>query len=159
MTIQTIYRATCDAPHCPTSSIIEQITGHPDGWRRIDSTDHLADWKPGRQYRLTTGRRHADQRTRWDVTAGSFTLHLCPDHTAVFDGHQPTTEGSTADRRTGDRYVTVGCSCRALSWRVRNIIVVGREPMPNHLPERAWWEHLPEGLREYATRGRLVVPA
>lgn len=159
MTAHSIYRLACDAPHCPTTGIIETILAEPPGWRRISSDDHLADWRPEQQIRLSNGRRRTDQRSRWDVVAGAFVLHLCPNHPTAFGAHLPRTEGAAADRRTGDRRVSVWCSCGDLRASARDLTIVGREPMPNRLPERTWWQHLPEGLREYATRGRMEVAA
>ena len=157
MTTQTIYRVTCDGPRCLAAGIIETITAVPDGWRRISSSDHLADWKSGQQrQRLATGRRYTDKRSYWDVCSGSFTLHLCPEDTGVFDGHLPRTEGAAMGARERERRVLVGCSCGDLSSSTKDIRWVSRDPMPNGQVERAWWRHLPVELQEYATRGRIA---
>ena len=160
MSTHTIWRVTCDGPHCANTGIIDTITDSPDGWRRVTSTDHLADWKPRQRVRsASTGRSHIDQRSRWDVIAGSFALHLCPDHLTVFDAHLPRTEGYAMGARERERRVQVGCSCGGLSTATKDLRWVGRDPMPNGQVERTWWQHLPAGLREYATRGRLEVAA
>lgn len=160
MSTHSIYRVTCDAPHCPATGIIEKITDSPDGWRRVTSTDHLADWQPGQTRRLSTGRRSTDPRTRWDITAGSITLHLCPNHTTVFDGHLPRTEGGAMGARDRERRVSVACSCGGMTGgSVKHWLMVGSGPEPSSTVERAWWRHLPAGLREYAARGRTEVAA
>lgn len=151
MTAQSIYRLRCDAPRCPYAVIVEQITAVPDGWRRVSSGDHLADWKSGQRRKTATGRSYTDKRTVWDLHAGSFTLHLCPDHPTVFDAHLPQTEGHVVRSREGNRHVEVRCSC-GLSTTTYDIRWVGRDPMPNGNTERVWWQHLPEDLRWYATR-------
>lgn len=156
MTATSIYRLACDAPHCPTTTVVEDSTDTPNGWRRLASTDHLTDWKPGQRLRSqATGRTHIDKRTRWDIIAGSFTLHLCPDHTDTFDTHLPTTEGTATSARDREQRVIVACSCGQLRAYAKAIRWVSTDPEPNHDPERAWWRHLPADLREYATRGRV----
>jgi hypothetical protein len=159
VTTHTIYRVTCDAPGCAATGIIERITGAPDGWRRISSDDHLADWKPGRRRNPSTGRQYTDKRSRWDVSAGSFTLHLCPADSTAFDAHLPRTEGGAMGARERERRVLVGCSCGGLSRTTTDIRWVSRDPMPNGQVERTWWRHLPVELQEYATRGRVVAGA
>lgn len=158
MTTHTIYRVTCDAPHCPAVGIIEAITSVPEGWRRISSSDHLADWQPGQRRRLATGRTCTDKRSRWDVHAGSFSLHLCGDHTTTFDEHLPRTEGAAMGAGR-PRRVLVACSCSGLSGSTEDTHWVGRDPMPNGQVERTWWQHLPAELQEYATRGWVEVAA
>lgn len=148
MTVQAIYRLYCDAPGCTVREVVEQITDVPDGWTRISSTDHLTGWRPGG---LIPGisRRRTDKRSHSDITSGGFRLHLCPGHPGTFAEHLPSTEGTTAGR-DGSRNTTIGCSCGWSTWGVRQAFVVGRRP--SHAPEFAWWSHLPEELKAYATR-------
>ncbi|MGI5144814.1 hypothetical protein ACQEVC_45605 [Plantactinospora sp. CA-294935] len=159
MSTHTIYRVTCDAPHCSAVGIIEKITDVPDGWRRVSSADHLADWRPGRRRNPSTGRQYTDKRSPWDVSAGSFALHLCPADSTAFDGHLPRTEGAVMLARERDRRVLVSCSCGALSRTTKDLLWVGRDPMPTSEVERTWWLHLPAELQEYATRGRVMESA
>lgn len=159
MTTHTIWRVACDAPACPTAGIIEKITAVPDGWRRISSDDHLADWQPRQRLRSATGRSHIDQRSRWDIHAAVFSLHLCPEHPDVFDGHLPRTEGAPMGARERERRVQVGCSCGNLLTTTKDIRWVSVDPMPNGQVERVWWRHLPVELQEYATRGRTPAVA
>ena len=155
MTATGIWRLSCDGPHCPATAVVETISAVPDGWRRVSSTDHLADWKPGRRKSAVTGRMRTDSRTLWDVEAGGFRLHLCPDHATVFDAHLPRTEGWAAPPRNRERRVRVACEC-GVSRDATASRHAGRNAMPNGDAERAWWRHLPEDLREYATRGQAA---
>ena len=157
MTTQTIYRVLCDAPHCSATTVAEKLTEIGDGWVRVSSTAHLADWRPGR-VPAARGRTREDRRTVFDVDAGGFSIHLCPEHPDVFDGHRPTSEGTTADRN-GNRYVTVRCSCEWGGARVMHGTLIRNGPGPNRIPERAWWLHLPADLQWYADRERAAVSA
>lgn len=155
MTAQQIWRLYCDAPTCTTSVVVHNLTDIPDAWTRISSADHLASWKP-QTFQLRNGRTRQDRRTYDDVSAGSFKLHLCPEHPQVFAEHLPQSTGTTRDR--GERNVTVRCSCGQFGTTTRDYIIVGtREEGPRRLPEQMWWRHLPAELQGYATR-ELVVP-
>lgn len=160
MTATAIYRISCDAPSCPATNVVENISDVPERWTRINSAAHLENWRPGGMYKGAVGRARKDPRSQWDILSDAFKLHLCPEHPNVFAGHLPQTEGTTVSKR-GDRTVLVSCSCGA-GWRVTasTIIISGAadfDAAPRYVPEAAWWRHLPEELQEYAGRTRRLV--
>jgi hypothetical protein len=157
MSTVSIYELHCDGPGCDATAVVRKLSEMPDGWAALRSDAHLRDWKPGTRPPGRSGRTRADQRTVWDVHAGSFVLHLCPSHTEAFAGHEPRTEGGPMSR--GDRRVAVGCSCGAGLGSAIDMTMIwsgrpGFEDEPRRTPERAWWRHLPTDLQEYAVRAR-----
>lgn len=150
MTTQAIYRLHCDSPACTATAVVEEIRDSPDGWTRLSSTTHLASWKPGRKI---PGTRRIDRSTLGDLMCGSFSLHLCPDHPDAFADHLPQTEGDILRPRESYRRIVVRCSC---DWRTttNDLIIVGdpTKDGPRRQPEQAWWRHLPDELKGYATR-------
>lgn len=153
MTTETVYRFRCDAPQCPSVAFGGgKGRETPEGWTELSSAAHLSGWQSGQRYRRPTGRSAVDTRTLWDVTSGRFILHLCPAHSEAFDDHRPKTEGGHADRKTGDRNVSVSCSCGWSSRLVRDLLLVHGRPEPHAATELAWWRHLPTDLQWYATR-------
>jgi hypothetical protein len=152
MTTESIWRLRCDAPDCTAATLVEQISDRPDGWTRIRSTAHLDNQPP-----LTYGRGRSRRTVSMgDLSAGSFTLHLCPKHPGTFDGHKPTTQGAPKDRGDFRRRVNVGCSCgfsKPLgAW---DGMVVGQRPAL--VSEFFWWQHLPTELQAYALRDRTAA--
>jgi hypothetical protein len=152
VTAKSIYRLLCDGPRCPATVVVEERSEAGAGWTRVDSTMHLNGWQPDQPIRGARGRVRKDPRTRSDVFAGGFALHLCPAHREVFDAHRPETQGGLPESRTGDRYVSIVCSCGWAKWSVRDLLVVHSRPEPHATPELAWFRHLPEELRWYAAR-------
>lgn len=140
MSTESVYRLLCDAPYCPAVAMVEDLSETPDGWTRLSSTDHLAG-KPKPMVGRGRNRRPVDG---WEIGNGSFRLHLCPAHPNAFGEHRPETTGYPKGR------AAPGCAC---GWRSRSMECahfVGRKPSLS--TERAWWGHLPEELRWYATR-------
>lgn len=159
MTTHSVYRLACDAPACPTVALVEEVSYVPPDWIKLWSADHVRDWVPGR-VPGRGGRTRKDQRSRWDVWAGAFSLHLCPEHPGVFASHVPATEGSMphAGATQGSRSVLVRCSCNFSTYSSDTILVAssrsGFEREPRARAHAAWWRHLPAELQEYAGRGR-----
>jgi hypothetical protein len=143
VTTETLYRFRCDAPRCDATAIGEKISGFPDDWRHLGSTDHIAEG-------LAVVRRPAT--SHGERCIGEFWQHLCGRHRDVFDGHLPRTEGRSGGRgRTS--IVTVACSCGARPGRTDAVhILAGGLPGPRRSGERRWWAHLPDDLQWYATR-------
>lgn len=147
MTVQSIYRILCDAPHCTVSDMIEKIAEAPAGWVRLDSFGHMRD-----KAMPEIGRgRHRRRLATWDAMSGGFAIALCPEHRDAFGEHHPQPLGNESPKRAGqDQYVRVGCACGWAVGAVRSLHVVGRTP--SSTVEAAWHRHLPEELRWYATR-------
>ncbi|GAA3878669.1 hypothetical protein GCM10022243_49230 [Saccharothrix violaceirubra] len=142
MSVRTVFRYLCDAPRCPVSATGESASSTPAGWSRLSSTAHLAG------VRETRGTVSPSDRAR-----GSFSLLLCPDHAQAFDGHRPVTDGRPPRPGRGAVAVHVACTCGGLSTYADAATVAGDTGgVPAHLPERAWWLHLPVALRWYTTR-------
>ncbi len=112
------------------------------------SAAHLADWTPP-VIKLRNGRTRVSKLTRSDVQSGNIVLHLCPDHHGAFDAHLPCTKGGALGRDW--RNVDVSCSCGTPIRYQPNVLLIGKKPSLRE-PHRAWWEHLPAELKEYATR-------
>jgi len=147
MTVQSIYRILCDAPYCTASDMIEKITAVPDGWVRLASFDHMRG-KPLPEIGRGRYRRRLDS---WAAMSGGFAITLCPQHGEAFGEHHPQTLGNESPKRANqDQHVRVGCACGWQVGAVRSLHVVGRTP--SSTVEAAWWRHLPEDLRWYATR-------
>ena len=147
MTTQSIWRLHCDAPNCTVNVIAESITETPAGWTRIRSTAHL-DGAPPATYGRGRSRRTVSP---FDLSAGDFTLHMCPQHPNTFADHLPTTQGSPMDRGDYRRRVRVGCSCGfSVPIGAWDGLVVGQRPAL--VSEFRWWQHLPDELKGYATR-------
>lgn len=145
MTVQSVYRLLCDGPHCP-ANVLSDDRIVPEGWRELVSTDHLdlstyPDSRRPRQNRIT----------RSEVVGGRFKLLLCPEHLTAFDAHRPQTSGGR-DTRSGDQIVNVSCSCGARFPWTTAASIIAPATKPSYNPERAWWRHLPDELRWYATR-------
>lgn len=150
MTTQTLYRFRCDGPHCTTTALADDLKDTPDGWRIIESTDHIPvppprdPWARGRR---STGPSYTVQ------CQGAFTLHLCPEHQTVFDGHLPRTDGIPV-RAGRDAKAYVSCSCgmqyvlSGTGWRIAAADMSG----PAAYTENVWWRHLPAELQWYAQR-------
>lgn len=145
MTVQTIYRILCDAPYCTASTVVEKLGGAPEGWSQIDSTAHLAG-KPAPMIGRGRNRRPVDG---WDIGNGSFWLYLCPEHPDTFGEHRPQTVGYPTR-------AAPSCSCGWASGSLECVRIVGRRP--SSVVEYAWWNHLPEELRWYATRRVTADP-
>ncbi|MCX4911837.1 hypothetical protein [Streptomyces sp. NBC_00878] len=150
MTTETVYRLRCDGPHCPTTVLTENLKDAPEGWRVVKSTDHIPVPPPQPAYqrgRRTNTLSYAEQ------CRGSFTLHLCPDHTTVFDAHLPRTDGLHA-RAGRDPNAYVSCSCgmpyvlSGTGFRLAAADMSG----PAAYTEKQWWRHLPTELKWYAER-------
>lgn len=147
MTSQIIYRLRCDAPDCAAVAVAEQLATTPDNWTRIRSVAHL-DGKPAPTYGRGRSRRTVSAS---DLSAGSFTLHLCPQHPDTFAEHLPTTQGSPMDRGDYRRRVQVGCSCGlSVPLGAWDGLIIGQRPAL--VSEFHWWRHLPADLKAYATR-------
>lgn len=152
MTLVKIYRILCDAPHCTASDVVEKATDVPHGWSRLDSRDY----QKGKPLPEIGRGRHRRTLSSWDAMAGGFAIALCPDHPTAFGVHYPQTLGNEAPKRASElQYVRVGCACAWGGNTVRSLHVVGRKPAST--VEYAWFAHLPEELRWYATRE--AVPA
>ncbi len=156
MTAKMIYRLFCDAPDCDASVIAEKSKDTPDGWSIVRSDAHLDGWEPP-VIKLSNGRTRRDKRDLWDVTAGSFALHLCPKHPDSFAEHLPSTTGSAMSRLDRMRVVTVKCSCgHKIPWVNDVHMVSPKNGAPGRTPEAAWWRHLPTELQAYANRGSAL---
>lgn len=150
MTTETVYRFRCDAPHCTTAVLVEDLKDVPDGWRTIKSTDHIPVPPPQPAWE----RRKPRTLTYSEQCRGAFTLHLCPQHPDAFDAHLPRTNG-VYTRPGRDGQASVSCSCglnlglRGTGWRIAAADMSG----PSAYTEKAWWQHLPTELQWYAERG------
>jgi hypothetical protein len=141
----TSYVAVCDVPNCPATSPTPGFREAPEGWLLLRSTAHIAPFESSPYPARRKGRL-----TYSELCAGGFALALCPDHHNVFDGHQPQTTGHRRGR-SGDRNITIQCSCSGLfAVALDTVVIGGRGPADS--PERHWWAHLPDDLREYALR-------
>lgn len=105
MTTQTVYRFLCDAPQCTRSELRDDAIRLPEGWRRVDSTDHIEPYRSA----PPSARRRVKTLSYSDRRIGLFALHLCPEHHDVFDAHLPQTEGRPGGRGrdSTDRVVRV----------------------------------------------------
>lgn len=147
MTTRGIWRLRCDGSDCTHTAIVDNMTDTPDGWTQIRSTAHL-DGKPPLSYGRGRSRRTVSTS---DLTAGSFTLHLCPQHPDTFAGHLPATQGAPRDRGDYRRRVAVDCSCGySVPIGAWDGHVVGQQPAL--VSEFRWWQHLPDELKGYARR-------
>jgi hypothetical protein len=124
--------ATCDHPDCDAT--VEADDDLPEGWRRLDSIEHLTP----EQKKRSPG-----------YYLGCIYLELCPDHVDFFDAHLPQTVGKSY--RSKDSTATVSCSCGVkLGWVYTQYILTGGRPgEPRHMPEARWRRHLPADLRAY----------
>lgn len=150
MTTETVYRFRCDGPHCTASHLAEELKDVPERWRVVKSTDHIP--VPTRQPAYGT-RRRPQELSYTELCRGSFTLHLCPDHTTVFDAHLPRTDGTyTRPGRDGQAYVSCSCGMKYVlsgtGWRIAAADMSG----PAAYTENTWWRHLPTELQWYAAR-------
>lgn len=151
MTIQTVYRFRCDAPHCTATQLTDDLKDVPDGWRTIKSTDHIP--VPAKTS-LYAGRSRGTRAPSYtEQCRGAFTIHLCPDHPNVFDEHLPQTHGiQTRPGRDGQAYVSCSCGLqfglRPAAFRIAAVDMSG----PHSYTENAWWRHLPADLQWYAER-------
>lgn len=139
MSTEIVYRLLCDAPHCPATAMAESLGEPPDGWTALRSADYMKG-KPAPMVGRGRNRRPV---SGWDIGNGSFTLHLCPGHRDAFGEHRPQTVGYPAG-------AAPSCACGWRSDLRREARMVGRKP--SSTVEYAWWSHLPEELRWYATR-------
>ena len=152
MTTQSIWRLHCDGPGCAQAAIVDNISDAPEGWTRIRSIAHL-DGQPSPAVGRGRGRRTVSP---CDLSAGSFTLHLCPQHPDTFAEHLPSTQGSPRDRGDYRRRVQVGCSCGfSVPIGAWDGHVVGQRPAL--VSEFRWWQHLPTELQGYATRDLMTA--
>lgn len=144
MTTVLLHQVRCDAPRCPATYIEEEQPDSPaTGWRRIHSTDHLDEQLYSGQIRLRRG--HLGNGTSLsEAIMGSFTLHLCADHSDEFDAHLPRTLGSPPARSGTAHLVSVACSCGELHAQVGAVRVVGQKPAS--ASAYAWFMHLPYDL-------------
>ena len=146
MSAESLYRFRCDAPACTEIAYSDRVTDTPANWRCVASNAHI----PTKTPQTTRSRRRP--LTYSERSAGSFRLHLCPEHHDTFDEHQPMTDGY---RRPGrDSYTNVSCSCgQGFGTVMAGFRIAGGDMAgPSSYPEKAWWRHLPEELRWYAER-------
>lgn len=142
MTIVTVQFAACDAPDCTTRETVE-FHGAPPGWRRVASTDHLAEARE----RLGKQRRNPARLAAEDsLSVGLFMLHLCPAHHDAYAAHLPRTTGY---RSRSSALVDVSCSCGEKLGRFGDVTLVLAPGAtgPRRNTARAWWSHLPADLK------------
>lgn len=142
MSVEPLFRFRCDAPRCGAVVLSTSRADIPTGWTRIRSTDHLT-----RSQTLGRGWRPRLEQLQY----GQFTLHLCPFHPDAFADHLPRTR-SHVTRWQDLRTCTVTCSCGADLGLLSVLTRAGdNRGEPALSTERAWWRHLPAGLKFYTT--------